>query len=125
VFVDDNLGAISANFLFGCMLGMTGAVGTILGLPLDIRHVTFSAANLAYACAGLDYQVPADVLTRSIAGVALIGLVNLSVSFSLALYVALRSRGATLAAVPALMGHVLQRIAKNPLRLLLPPGLPR
>jgi site-specific recombinase len=120
-YVDQNLGSIMGNFLFGCMLGMTGAIGLMLGLPIDIRHVTFSAANLAYGLAALDYDVPAGIIFKTSLGVALVGLTNLVVSFTLALYVALRSRGATFASVPSLATHVARRVFRHPLRLLVPP----
>ena len=71
---------------------MTGTVGYLLGLPLDIRHVTFSTANLATALVGLGYQVPLEVVANALAGVFLIGAVNLLVSFGLALWVAMRAR---------------------------------
>jgi site-specific recombinase len=120
-YVDRHFGVIVGNFLFGWMLGMTGALGVMLGLPLDVRHVTFSAATLGYGLAGLDYQVSAGTVLRASLGVALIGLVNLTVSFALALYVALRSRGATFASIPSLVVHTARRVAKNPLHLLMPP----
>ncbi len=120
-FVDRNLGAVMGNFLFGCMLGMTGALGSVLGLPIDVRHVTFSAANLTFALASEQYQVPAGTVLSASLGVALIALVNLTVSFTLALYVALRSRGASFAVIPSLVVHVVQRVLKKPLRLLVPP----
>ncbi len=80
------------NFFFGLMLGMTGTIGFLLGLPLDIRHVTFSTANLATALVGLDYHVPLEVVVNAASGVLLIGAVNLLVSFGLALWVAMRAR---------------------------------
>lgn len=46
-YIEHNLGALAGNFYFGMFLGLTGTIGTILGLPLDIRHITFSSANLA------------------------------------------------------------------------------
>ena len=91
-YVEDNLGGLMGNFFFGFMLGMTGTVGYLLGLPLDIRHVTFSTANFATALVGLDYQLPTEALLNAAAGVALIGAVNLCVSFGLALWVAMRAR---------------------------------
>ncbi|WP_201616138.1 site-specific recombinase [Psychrobacter immobilis] len=92
-FVEANLGAIMGNFLFGVFLGSTATIGFIFGLPIDIRHIAFASANLAH---GL-FNMPADqiswnVILLSILGVALIGIVNLMVSFSLALFVALRSK---------------------------------
>jgi site-specific recombinase len=92
VYLGNNLGGLAGNFFFGVMLGSVGTLGLILGLPIDIRHVTFSAANLAYGVVGLDFQVPVTTVLISILGVVLIGLTNLAVSFSLALLVALKSR---------------------------------
>lgn len=91
-YIEDNLGGLMGNFYFGLMLGMTGTVGYLLGLPLDIRHVTFSTANLATALVGLEYHVPPETVANAAAGVLLIGAVNLVVSFGLALWVAMRSR---------------------------------
>ena len=91
-YIEDNLGGLAGNFFFGLMLGMTGTVGYLLGLPLDIRHVTFSTANLATALVALDHQLPLEAVLNGAAGVALIGAVNLLVSFGLALWVAMRSR---------------------------------
>jgi site-specific recombinase len=73
-------------------MGVTGTIGYLLGLPLDIRHVTFSSANLAIAIEGLDYHVGPELLATALAGIFLIGAVNLIVSFGLALWVALRAR---------------------------------
>ncbi|WP_131669203.1 site-specific recombinase [Psychrobacter pygoscelis] len=92
-FIETNLGAIMGNFLFGVFLGSTATIGYILGLPLDIRHIAFSSANFVH---GL-FNMPADqfslsIVLTSILGVALIGIVNLAVSFSLALIVALRAK---------------------------------
>ncbi|MFC0252664.1 site-specific recombinase [Massilia consociata] len=91
-YVEDNLGGLMGNFFFGFMLGMTGFVGFLLGLPLDIRHVTFSTANFATALVGLEHRLPLEAILNAAAGVFLIGAVNLIVSFSLALWVALRAR---------------------------------
>ncbi|WP_313706971.1 site-specific recombinase [Massilia sp.] len=92
VYVEDNLGGLMGNFFFGILLGTTGTVGYLLGLPLDIRHVTFSTANFATALVGLDYQLSWQMAANAALGVALIGAVNLVVSFHLALSVALRAR---------------------------------
>ena len=91
-YVENNLGGLMGNFFFGILLGTTGTVGFLLGLPLDIRHVTFSTANFATALVGLDYRMSFEMVANAAIGVALIGAVNLLVSFSLALWVALRAR---------------------------------
>lgn len=91
-YVEDNLGGMMGNFLFGVMLGTAGIVGIILGLPIDIRHIAFSSANLGYALVAFDFAVDWHVFAWGALGVALIGLVNLTVSFSLALWMALKAR---------------------------------
>jgi site-specific recombinase len=84
-------GGIAGNLFFGFYLGLTSAFGHLAGLPLDIRHIAFSAANFGYAWHAFDWQLGGGVVLLSIAGVVLIGLVNLTVSFSLAFYLALRA----------------------------------
>ncbi|MDP2867230.1 site-specific recombinase [Methyloversatilis sp.] len=92
-YIELNLGALAGNFLFGCMLGSTPVIGSLLGLPLDIRHVAFASANLAYGLEALSFDVDWHAIAIGALGVVLIGLTNLTVSFSLAMRVALRSRG--------------------------------
>lgn len=92
-FINANLGAIMGNFIFGCFLGSTATIGYMLGLPLDIRHIAFASANLVH---GLYFLSPADLTWQlalySFVGMLLIGMVNLIVSFSLSLMIALRSK---------------------------------
>ncbi|SDH55924.1 MULTISPECIES: site-specific recombinase [unclassified Duganella] len=92
VYLENNLGGLMGNFFFGILLGMMPFIGFVLGMPLDIRHVTFSSANFATAIVGLDHNVSWELVVTSIAGFLSIGIVNLLVSFGLALWVALRSR---------------------------------
>ena len=92
-YVEENLGGLMGNFLFGCMLGTAGIVGVISGLPIDIRHIAFASANLGYALVAFDFALPWRTLLCAASGVALIGLTNLAVSFALALWVALKARG--------------------------------
>ncbi|WP_201617145.1 site-specific recombinase [Psychrobacter urativorans] len=92
-FIEANLGAIMGNFIFGVFLGSTATIGFLFGLPIDIRHIAFASANLAHGLFNLSStQMSWPLILLSILGVALIGMVNLMVSFSLALLVALRSK---------------------------------
>jgi site-specific recombinase len=93
----------------------------MLGLPLDIRHVAFASANFAYGLVGVQFAVPPSVVVVSFAGVLLIGLVNLVVSFSLALRVALRSRGITAEQTEGLWRRVLRRFLARPRDFIWPP----
>ena len=117
LYLAEHSGSIAGNFLFGCMLGATGYVGALLGLPLDIRHVAFSSANLGYSAA---YDPPH--FARLFSFVLMIGLVNLTVSFSLALFVALRARGVRIRSTRQLLRALLQEIRKKPSALFWPPA---
>ncbi|MDR2880651.1 MAG: site-specific recombinase, partial [Azoarcus sp.] len=121
VYVENNLGALAGNFFFGFLLGGATALGTLFGLPLDIRHIAFSSAYVGYAAAAYDFAVPAALVGVTAAGILLIGLMNLLVSFSLALYVAMRSRGITFAQGRVLCILVLRRFFKRPLDFFFPP----
>ena len=92
LYVENNLGGLMGNMYFGILLGTIGTLGFLLGLPLDIRHVTFSSTNFATALVALDHQMSLEMALTSIAGFLSIGIVNLLVSFGLALWVALRAR---------------------------------
>ena len=118
-YVHDNYGALAGNFIFGILLGVTGYVGKLIGLPLDIRHIAFSSASLGYVMSGDELSMPAFLL--HLAFVLLIGLVNLFVSFFLALWVALKSRGTRMGRLSALWRAFCDRVREDPLILFLPP----
>ncbi|HYA65957.1 MAG TPA: site-specific recombinase [Burkholderiaceae bacterium] len=121
-YVDRNLGGLMSNFFFGIFLGSTATLGGFIGLPLDIRHITFAAANLGYALVAFGFDVPAATVAWSVLGVVLVGFTNLTVSFSLALWVALRSRGVEFAHWRQLLAQLGQRFVTRPQEFLLPPA---
>lgn len=118
-YIDANYGALVGNFCFGVLLGVTGYLGFVTGLPLDIRHVAFSSANLGFVLPGhyLDWMSAVGYLVL----VILIGAVNLWVSFALALYVALSARAAELGSLRMLLELYVERIRARPAELILPP----
>ncbi|WP_257455795.1 site-specific recombinase [Archangium lipolyticum] len=85
---------LGANVSLGLLLGMTPAVCRFFGLSLDVRHVTLSAGTLSFAgvTLGPERLVEPDFLW-AVLGIALVGVVNLAVSFSLGLSAAVRARG--------------------------------
>jgi len=83
---------IISNFWFGVFMGSTASIGMFLGLDLDIRHITFASGNLALGLYGANYVVSNSMLFWGIFGIGVIGLVNFTVSFSLSLGLAFRSR---------------------------------
>lgn len=120
-FTEANLGAIMGNFIFGCFLGSTGTLGYILGLPLDIRHIAFASANFVH---GLYFLSPQDLTwglaIYSFIGVLLIGMVNLMVSFSLSLMVALRSKEVRFNQWSELVSLLFKHMITNPFNFIIP-----
>jgi site-specific recombinase len=120
-YIGGNMGALAGNVILGFMLASAAPIGVMLGLPLDVRHVTLSSANFAFAVAALDFRIGWITLAETLVGIALVGFVNLAVSFALALWVALRARGADLASGGALIVLLLERARATPGRFFAPP----
>ncbi len=120
-YIGRNLGSLAGNFLLGIMLASLAPLGDFLGLPLDVRHVTLSSANFALALTSLNFHIDPFTLVETLAGIALVGFTNLSVSFALALWVALKARGADITASQGLAALLLERVRKEPARFFVPP----
>lgn len=120
-YVESHTGALAGNFIFGMMLGSAWGIGMLVGLPIDIRHIAFSSAYLGYAAAAYDFAPPLAPFIWACVGVAGIGIVNLSVSFALALFVALRARGVTFSQGRQLVRGIGRRLLTQPRDFFLPP----
>lgn len=120
-YVENNLGALAGNFFFGFLLGGVAALGVLFGLPLDIRHIAFSSAYVGHALIGLDFGLSWQLAALSLVGVLLIGIVNLAVSFTLTLSVAMRARRITFAQGQELLGLIFKRLFSAPRDFFLPP----
>ena len=119
-FIDAHYGAILGNLFFGMYLGVMSVLDTLTGLPIDIRHVAFSSANLGLALSTLGYAALADLLPWALAGIAGIALMNLAVSFGLALYVAMKSMCQGAQQILKLAVLLLQRFARHPFSFCMP-----
>jgi site-specific recombinase len=124
-YVENHMGALVGNISLGFFLGMAGFFGHIFGLPFDIRHITIAAGNasIAYYTQG-NSETTAFLLTV-LAGVLLIGLFNFLVSFALAFFVAVKSRGVRLRDYPELATVVGRFFIKFPIDFFFPPKFPR
>lgn len=120
-YIGNHLGGMMGNFLFGCMLGSAGIFGVILGLPVDIRHIAFSSANLGYVLIGSEVMPAWQTLAWAVLGVLCIGLTNLLVSFTLALRTAFRARRLQFSGARVLTRAVWQRFRAAPGSFFIPP----
>lgn len=118
--IDHNLGFWVGAISLGFFLGAAGAIGQITGLPIDTRHVTFSSATFGAAAASLNFQIPGAWLAWVAVSVFLMGMVNLSVSFSLSLFVAVKSRRIKFSQTPELLSRLGAKFRENPLQFLFP-----
>ncbi|WP_300598142.1 hypothetical protein [Niabella sp.] len=120
-FIEKNAGAYAGNISLGFFLGMAANVGKIFGVPFDIRHITISSGNMAIGVYGLGIgNIPRGYLLTVFLGVLGIGFFNFLVSFSLAFFVAVKSRGIQLRRYPELIGIILRHFFKNPLSFIIP-----
>lgn len=120
-FLNTYSGSLTGSVALGFFLGMSAAVGKIFGIPFDIRHITISAGNTAIGYFGLEQPLPWTYLLTVFLGVLAIGFLNFFVSFSLAFFVAVRSRGIHLRAYPQLIGYIWRYFRKYPGDFVLPP----
>ena len=114
-------GAFAGSISLGFFLGIAGPLGKVIGLPFDIRHITISAGNTAIGFYGLDHQVPLIYMLTIIFGVLLIGFLNFLVSFSLAFFVAVKSRGIRLKDYPEFLGILWRFMGRYPFDFFFPP----
>ncbi len=117
-----NVSGVAASVSLGMMLGLVPALLGFVGLPLDVRHVTLASGQVAAAAAALGPGVLAlPLLWWCVAGIAVIGLLNVGVSFWLAFRVALRSRGVRLPERARINAAVRRRLRTRPGEFLWPP----
>jgi site-specific recombinase len=106
----------------GFLLGMTPAFGRFLGLPLDVRHVTLSTGMLALAAATIDQDwIGHGALLRAVAGIGVMFVLNLSVSFLLSLANAARAYDLPRRDLFELLRRIVRRFVRSPGQFLLPP----
>lgn len=120
-YIGDNLGSLAGNFFFGFLLGGTTIFGILFGLPIDIRHVAFSSAFVGVAFVALDFAPELSMFLWAATGIALIGFMNLTISFVLALNIALRARQVSDAQWRPMAVAIMKHLVSQPRDFFLPP----
>jgi len=85
----------SAGYIvLGFLLGTVPILVTLFGIPLEVRHVTLSAASLGYALDGM--RIYGGLMRQetiySLLGILTVGVLNISTSFVLSFLLAVRAR---------------------------------
>ena len=117
-----NVSGLAANISLGFMLGMVPPLLGFFGLPLDVRHVTLGSGQLGAALGALGFGLLVQpAFWWCVAGIGVTGLLNLTVSFTLAFRVALRSRGVRVQDRRRIGAALGRRLRSQPLSFVLPP----
>lgn len=122
IYVENNLGSLAGNFFLGIFLGSMSTIGFILGLPIDIRHITFASGNFGLAMASLGTQVDWQTIVITVVGILGIGVMNFIVSFGLAIFLAIESRGVAFTKTTMLVNYLLRYFWRKPLDFFFPPN---
>lgn len=124
-YMSKNAGSLAGNISLGFFLGTASFVGNISGLPYDIRHITFAAGSFSSAMYYAHWALPLHEIITVVIGILLIGFVNFSVSFGLAFFIAIRSRGIVLLKNQEFLTVFLRYLRKFPLDFIVSPWRPR
>lgn len=121
-FMRRNISGLSANISLGLLLGLTPVLAQFFGLQLEVRHVTLSAGQVTAAAHALGWSaLQSTELWWALAGVLVIGPLNLGVSFYLAFRLALVAQDVQ----AQQRGHIglalRERIRQAPLSFFWPP----
>lgn len=117
-----HISSLTANVSLGFMLGLVPAFAGFFGLGLEVRHVTLSAGQVAAAAAALGQPVLSDpAFWWAVAGVLVIGPLNLAVSFYLAFRLAIKAQAISDVNRQRINAAIRLRLRRAPLSFLLPP----
>ncbi len=108
--------------VLGFLLGAVPILFTLFGIPLEVRHVTLSAASVAYAWDALRLNGTlqrSDVLSAS-SGLLIVGLLNILTSFALSFLLAVRARDIGEAKARRFLKEVGSKLVSHPVTFLLP-----
>jgi site-specific recombinase len=120
-FLQHNVTGFGSNISLGLMLGLLPEFAKFLGLPLDVRHVTLSSGFAAAAVATLGPRIMlAWPFWLAAVGILSIGVINVTVSFALAMLVAIRARGIQSPERRIIYQALLLRLRQQPLSFIFP-----
>jgi site-specific recombinase len=118
----NNVSGLAANVSLGLLLGIVPTLATFFALPIEVRHVTLSTGQIAAALGTLGPGLLREpALWWCVAAIPFIGALNLLVSFTLALRLALRARGVKLQDRGLLYAALRRRLRHAPGSFIAPP----
>ncbi len=119
--VRHNIGGWATSIVLGYLLGFAPVLGEFFGLPIDIRHVTLSSGTLALAAARFGTGTLGNRwFLHAVVGIAVIFILNLFVSFTIAAFVALRAYNVGPREQWSLLRFLVVHAVRSPLRFIVP-----
>ena len=111
----------TANISLGLMLGLVPPIVSFFGIPMEVRHVTLVAGQIAAAI----HELGAGVLRQpalwwAVGGIAVTGLTNLAASFTLAFRLALTAQNVPAVDRRRVYAAMGRRLLRQPHSFLLP-----
>lgn len=123
IFLEDNISGLAGNGSLGFLLGMIPQIFIFIGIPLGVAHVTLSSGTLAAALPVMGWQMVEEPLFwRAVLGVVAAGTLNISVSFALALWVAMRAKEVSSYQRRAIYKAVIEKFRRSPWTFFFPIG---
>ena len=120
-WVDRNVAPWSNSIALGYLMGFTPEIAHFFGLPMDIRHVTLNTGMFAFSAAAFGVAAFTKMwLYSAIGGIAVMFVLNLGVSFSIASIVALRAYDVGWREQTLILKAAFKEILQSPLQFLLP-----
>ena len=120
-FLEHGITGIVGSISLGVFLGIFPEMLNFFGVPLEVRHVTLSTGALAAAIPTLGVEMLRSTeFLRAALGICLIGFLNLTVSFTLALTVAFRAKKISTHRKILIYQSVLSRFIQNPISFFIP-----
>ncbi len=120
-FFDHEITGIAGSVSLGFLLGLMPEILKFIGIPLEVRHVTLSTGALAASIPTLGIEaLKTPEFIRAALGIVLIGTLNLTVSFLLALFVAFRAKKISTHRKALIFQSVLKRFYHKPFSFFIP-----
>lgn len=118
--VEHHLSGIAGYVCLGLLLGLLPFVSVFAGFPVEVRHITLAGASLAYDVSSLAWSgpLPWGELSWALLGLAATGLLNLSVSFALGIWLAIRARNLDTRGRRRLLSALWSELWRHPARFL-------
>lgn len=121
LFFRKNISGFAGNISLGLFLGLIPSIGTFLGLPIDVRHVTLSSGTLAASVVSLGYESFSSWgFWLAVIGIGACGFLNVTVAFSMSMWIAIRARRVNPPQRKQIYRAVMARLKKQPLSLFYP-----